>query len=133
MTALTHYLFRIAAIVFLPFLAQAHDLMAPSGQVMTLDEQLVVPPDHNILYLGFTSPLIGLDYNENFDHLSKEMDRLCEIVGIPEAAKLIEQGEQIEELVIRLMEQLIPYGEVNPDLIQYLNVYDIRQGTCLWM
>jgi hypothetical protein len=61
------------------------------------------------------------------------MDRLCEIVGIPEAARLIEQGEQIEELVIRLMEQLIPYGEVNPDLIQYLNVYDIRQGTCLWM
>jgi len=133
MKALTNYLFRIAAIVLLPLLAQAHDLTAPSGQVITLDEQLVVPPDNNILYLGFTSPLIGLDYNESFDHLAEEMDRLCEIVGIPEVAKLIEQGEWIEELVSRLMEQLIPHGEVNPDLIQYLNIYDIRQGTCLWM
>ena len=133
MKALTHYLFRIAAIVLLPFLAQAHDLMAPSGQVMTLDEQLVVTPDNNNLYLGFASPLIGLDYNKSVDHLAKEMDRLCEIVGFPKAAKFIEQGERIEELVIRLMEQLIPHGEVNPDLIQYLNIYDIRQGTCLWM
>ena len=113
--------------------AHAYDLAVPSGQIVTLDEQLVVPPENRILYLGFTAPSIGGDYAVTFDRASLDMDQLCEVVGIPEAGRLIGEGMRIDEVVIRLMERLIPYGEVDPDAAQYLNAYDISGGNCVWM
>ncbi|WGI20620.1 DUF6497 family protein [Amylibacter sp. IMCC11727] len=113
--------------------AHAYDLTVPSGQIVTLDEQLVVPPDNRILYLGFTAPSIGGDYAVTFDRASQDMDQLCEAVGIPEAGRLIGEGLRIDEVVIRLMERLIPYGEVDPDAAQFLNAYDISGGNCVWM
>ncbi len=133
MTAFVHHMLRIVAVACLPLSAHAYDLTVPSGQIVTLDEQLVVPPDNKILYLGFSAPSIGGDYAVSFDRAAEDMDLLCEKVGIPEAGKLIGQGERIDEVVIRLMERLIPYGEVDPDVAQYLNAYDISGGTCLWM
>jgi hypothetical protein len=112
---------------------QAYDLTVPSGQIVTLDEQLVVPPGNHILYLGFTAPSIGGDYAVTFDRAILDIDTLCETVGIPEAGKLIGQGILIDELVIRLMERLIPYGEVDAEAAQFLNAYDISGGTCVWL
>ncbi len=121
--------------VVVAFGAQSHayDLAVPSGQIVTLDEQLVVPPDDRILYLGFSAPSIGGDYAVSFERASRDMDLLCETIAIPEAGKLIGQGVLIDEVVVRFMERLIPYGEVDPDVAQYLNAYDISGGTCVWL
>lgn len=133
MTSLAHHMLAVAAVVCLPLTAHAYDLTVPTGQIVTLDEQLVVPPENKILYLGFTAPSIGGTYAVSFDRASEDMDVLCSRVGIKEAGKLIGEGVRIDEVVIRLMERLIPYGEVNPDVAQYLNAYDISGGTCVWM
>lgn len=135
MTGFIYHMLRCAAVALavLPLSAHAYDLTVPSGQIVTLDEQLVVPPENKILYLGFTAPSIGGDYAVSFDRAAGDMDLLCEVVGIKEAGKLIGQGVRIDEVVIRLMERLIPYGEVDPDVAQYLNAYDVSGGTCLWM
>ncbi len=119
--------------VGLVFPAHAYDLSVPSGQIVALGEQLVVPPDDRILYLGFTAPSIGGDYAVSFERALRDMDVLCETIAVPEAGKLIGQGVRIDEVVVRFMEQLIPYGEVAPDVAQYLNAYDISGGTCVWL
>lgn len=133
MRKLMHHMVYVFAVACLPLATHAYDLTVPSGQIVTLDEQLVVPPDNKILYLGFTAPSIGGDYAVSFDRAAEDMDLLCATVGIPEAGKLIGQGVRIDEVVIRLMERLIPYGEVDQDVAQFLNAYDISGGTCLWM
>lgn len=113
--------------------AQAYDLAVPSGQTVSLEEKLVLPPDDRILYLGFLAPSIGGDYAVSFDRASEDMDVLCERVGIAEAGKLIGQGVRIDEVVVRLMERMVPYGEVDQEAAQYLNAYDISGGTCVWL
>ena len=135
MTCFVHHMLKFAALVgaVLPLSAHAYDLTVPSGQIITLDEQLVVPPENKILYLGFTAPSIGGDYAVSFDRAAEDMDLLCEVVGIKEAGKLIGDGVRIDEVVIRLMERLIPYGDVDPDVVQYLNAYDVSGGNCVWM
>ena len=133
MTAFVLHMLRGVVVVCLPLMANAYDLTVPSGQIVTLDEQLVVPPENKILYLGFTAPSIGGDYAVTFDRAAEDMDILCEVVGIPEAGKLIGQGIRIEEVVVRLMERLLPYGQIDQEMGQYLNAYDISGGTCQWM
>ena len=113
--------------------AMAEVVEVPSGQPITLQERLVVPPENRILYLGFLAPALGGDYGVSFERASTDMDVICESVGIREAGRLIGQGVRIDEVVVRLMERAIPYGEVDPDAAQFLNAYDISGGNCVWM
>ena len=123
----------LAVILSWPASARAEQIAVPSGQPLTLHEQLVIPPENRILYLGFLAPALGGEYGVRFDRASTDMDVICESVGIREAGRLIGEGVRIDEVVVRLMERVIPYGEVDPDAAQFLNAYDISGGTCAWI
>lgn len=111
---------------------QADLIAVPSGQPVTLFEEQVIAPENKILYLGFVAPALAGEYGVTFDRASVDMDTICTDLGIGLAGKLIGDGLRIDEIVVRLMERPIAYGEVDETAAQFLNAYDISGGTCEW-
>ena len=107
-------------------------IAVPSGQSVTLFEEQVIAPENKILYLGFVAPALAGEYVVTFDRASVDMDTICTELGIGLAGKLIGEGLRIDEIVVRLMERPIAYGEVDETAAQFLNAYDISGGTCEW-
>nr|WP_325249257.1 DUF6497 family protein [Amylibacter sp.] len=110
----------------------AEPIAVPSGQPLSLFEKQVIAPENKILYLGFVAPALAGEYGVTFDRASVDMDTICSELGIGLAGKLIGEGMRIDEIVVRLMERPIAYGEVDETAAQFLNAYDISGGTCEW-
>lgn len=101
----------------------------PSNQPLELYEAIIVPPEQTILYVGLVAPMLAGDTPVTFDRAARDMDALCDTLGLRLAA---EAEAKISEVVIRLMDQPITYGETRPDVQQFSNAYDISSGACEW-
>jgi hypothetical protein len=112
--------------------ARAQEIQVPSGQPLTLYEQLVIAPERRILYLGMLAPLLGGDTPIRFDRASLDLDAICGLLGLPLAHQATIGGDAIDEVVVRLMERPIDYGTTDLEAAQYVNAYDISSGTCEW-
>lgn len=122
----------VAGVAQVSTLDTAEPIAVPSGQALSLFEKQVIPPENKILYLGFVAPALAGEYGVTFDRASVDMDTICSDLGIGLAGKLIGDGLRIDEIVVRLMERPIAYGEVDETAAQFLNAYDISGGTCEW-
>ncbi|MEM6620366.1 MAG: DUF6497 family protein [Pseudomonadota bacterium] len=104
-------------------------LTVPSNQPLEIHETILVEPERDILYIGLVAPMLGGATPVTFDRAIRDIDSLCETLGLPLAA---EAGGDLRELVIRLMERPIDYGTVDPGAAQFSNAYDISDGACQW-
>lgn len=107
-----------------PLAAQSFDV--PSGQPIQLYQELM--PGDGLLYLSFLAPEIA-EREMKFDVAAEDLDVLCQSIGLE---KMKESDREIVEIVIRLFSDPIDYGTSNPDVKQFLNAYDVSNGSCEW-
>jgi hypothetical protein len=123
-----------AAMPFLPMAALATNeilLAVPSGQPVTLVDVLEdeAGPAGATLRFRFLAPEIGAAGSIDVDTAIADMAALCDSMAIPEVATRDPAPAQV---VIALMDRLVPFGETDPDAVQYFEAYRIEDGACLW-
>ncbi len=107
------------------------EISVPSGQVLELYSFEVVtqPSDQNLLFVGVLAKTLD---PQGYDAAAEDMDALCRDLALPEAAVQGRQGIPIGEVSIRIADQPLAYGEVDPEVAQFMGFYEIVSGECVW-
>ena len=105
--------------------AQPQRLVVPSGQPVHLHEVIEDDvPGH--LRFRFIAPELA---QRGFEAAEDDIAHLCGTFALP----WIEASEAVVELVvISLSERAIPFGESDPDTVQFFEGYRIEDGSCIW-
>lgn len=105
-------------------------LEVPSRQLVTLQEAFYETQQDGAVWLRlrFLAPRIGPGPGQyGFDVVEWDMAHLCETLGLPLAA---EGGA--EAIVVSFANAPIEFGEANPDVAQFFELYLPREGECIW-
>jgi len=65
----------------------------------------------------------------SFEIAARDMDHLCQNFAIP---RLPLMGPRPREIVISLSDAPLPFGEPNPEITQFIEVYSVDGDTCTW-
>ncbi len=124
---------KLPAVLISLLLAQPAlaEISVPSGQVLELYSFEVVtqPSDQNLLFVGVLAKTLD---PQGYDAAAEDMDALCRDLALPEAAVQGRQGIPIGEVSIRIADQPLAYGEVDPEVAQFMGFYEIVSGECVW-
>lgn len=103
----------------------------PSGQEYEVFEEGFLQDEGalRIYYLGVIAPEIALNGAIKFEQANADIDALCETYVLDRATDI---EEPADEVVIRMMEKAVKYGETNPEVRQYMGFYDVSEGRCAW-
>ncbi|MCB1343045.1 MAG: hypothetical protein KDK24_18645 [Pseudooceanicola sp.] len=104
---------------------------APSGQQLTLSEVLLDDaPGELWLRFRFLAPGIARQ-GGTVDQAtaSADMGALCETLALP---YVTEQKLDIVRIAISMMDRDIPFGETDPAVTQFFEVYRPEDGRCIW-
>jgi hypothetical protein len=107
------------------------EIMVPSGQPLTLYSFEVIPQSdtHNLLFIGLLARQLD---THGYDVAANDMDALCRDVALPEVSLQGDQGVLISEISIRIADKPLGYGEVDPEVAQFMGFYEIISGECVW-
>ena len=106
----------------------------PSGQSLEVYEEAfhTTTPTRRQFYLGILAPAIKEDGEVGFEAANADIDVLCDDYALNKAQNPNDGLDAAHEVVIRLMDSPIKYGDSNPDIRQYMGFYDISEGLCEW-
>ncbi len=106
----------------------------PSGQDLTVFEETfhTTTPTRRQFYLGILAPAIKEGGNVGFEAANADIDVLCTEYALSKAQNPNDGLDAAHEVVIRLMDNPMKYGDTNPDVRQYMGFYDISKGMCEW-
>ncbi|KAB7615416.1 hypothetical protein F9L33_01220 [Amylibacter sp. SFDW26] len=106
----------------------------PSGQSLEVFEETfhTTTPTRRQFYLGILAPAITEGGEVGFEAANADIDVLCEDYALNKAQNPNDGLDAAHEVVIRLMDKPIKYGDSNPDIRQYMGFYDISEGLCEW-
>ncbi len=132
MTGLGRARLLVAALVVLAggaVLAQKV-VRTPDVEVRFLDRIVEQQSDGQTwLTLRFVAPEIGQGAGHvGYEQVSTELDRLCDIEGLP-AAK--EVGD-VDQVLITLMDRIVERGVMDPDATIFIGAYLPTDGGCVW-
>lgn len=103
----------------------------PSGQTVRLLEVLVDEvAAENWLRFRFLAPEIdrtggGL----SFEAIEPDFEYLCREVALP---YLAEYDLSPDLVAITLLDREVPFGSTDPDATQFIEVFRVAGGTCVW-
>ena len=103
-------------------------LDVPSGQAVTLQEVIWNVPGAQGLTLRFrfvAPDLAALD----IEAALADMQALCETYAAP---RVTDFGPQPNQIIISLADAARPFGEADPDAVQYFEAYRLENGACIW-
>ncbi len=106
----------------------------PSGQSLEVFEEAfhTTTPTRRQFYLGILAPAIKEGGDVGFEAANTDIDVLCEDYALNKAQNPNDGLDAAHEVVIRLMDSPIEYGDSNPDIRQYMGFYNISEGLCEW-
>ncbi|WP_420860903.1 DUF6497 family protein [Algirhabdus cladophorae] len=105
----------------------AMDLAVPSGQNLEFVDRVVEP---DVTRFRFLAPEIdpvsgGLGYAD----VAEDFGILCQGVALPDVRAMDEMPKQI---VISMMSAQTPFGEANPQVTQFFEVFSVQNDACIW-
>ncbi len=103
---------------------------APSGFDVTLHEVLFEEQPYTgetMIVIRIEAPAIGSRVLAA--NLQADMEWACETWGLPRVETLASPTDQI---VVELMEELIPRGQPAPETRQFFETYRPENGLCIW-
>lgn len=106
----------------------------PSGQDIEVYQEGFLEEEsaQKVYYLGVVAPEIAKGGAVGFQAANADIDVLCETYAL-ERALAVESGDKpANEVVIKMMDSPLNYGETNQDVRQYMGFYNISRGTCEW-
>ena len=110
--------------------AEETRLTLKSGLAATLAETLWEPQSAPVelwLRLRFVVPgLAGVA--PDFEVVGADLEALCRDVALPAIAKA---GRAVDQAVISLSSEPIPFGETNPEVTQVFEAYRVSGGDCI--
>lgn len=103
----------------------------PSGQVVTLQEALLVEVDaRNTLRMRFVAPAIARDGGTiDYDTAGADMEHLCVHVALPYAVQFELDPDVI---VISLSDRETEFGALSPEATQFFDAFRVEDQTCIW-
>ncbi len=114
----------------LPDLTHAQAVSQHSPTLTPLDILWEIEGDIPTLVVRFVVPDIARKTATlSYDEAAPLMDRLCAQVALP---AILNTGSTIEQILVILMDRPIPRGQAMPDATQFINIYSILDGHCIW-
>lgn len=120
-----------AALALLAAPALAEDVPVPSGQRVTLEDVIWGEPGDEGLTVRFRflAPAIGRG-GVGFARASADMQHLCDSYALPRAVTVT--GPRPERIIVSLSDVPVPFGEAAPEAVQFIEVYSVAGGRCVW-
>ncbi len=110
-----------------PAVAQA--VPVPSGTKMELFD-VIFEENPSVGRFRFVVPAIAPEGPAlQFEDVMDDMDYLCDAVVLP---ALNSSGQTTELVIISLSEQEIAFGEIDADVTQFFQSFQIIDNTCIW-
>jgi hypothetical protein len=106
-------------------LGTAQPVAAESGVDATFHDMIAEPPTWRVRYL---IPALAGD-SLSFADVADDMQRLCDDDAL---SRVTASGGAPERVVITLMSQPVDFGVMSPEVRQYFESYQIRDGRCIW-
>lgn len=103
----------------------------PSGQSVTLHEVLLdTVGDEAWVRFRFLAPAIAPGAQQlAFDLAQGDMTHLCENLV---QDYLATERLEADKIAVSLMDRIVPFGVSDPDATQFIEVYSIENGRCIW-
>lgn len=115
----------------LAFGGAAVALDVPSGQPVTLHEVLIDEVgSESWLRFRFLTPEISREGGSlSFADVEPDFEHLCTEVALP---YLSEYDLAPTIVAIALLDRPVPFGQSDPEATQFIDVFRVISGTCIW-
>ena len=94
----------------------------PSGQILTLHE---IVREEATMRWRFLAPGVRA---LSIETVLEDMQAICDGFVVPR----LEPGEESREIVVSLMDRIVPFGESDPEARQHFEAYRVQDGLCMW-
>jgi hypothetical protein len=111
----------------LPVQVQAAEVRTPSGLDATLFD-VVLEPDTGTARFRFVAPILT-GGTVTFSDVSGDFLWLCEAMALPALAA---NGWTAGKIFVTLADREVPFGQMDPEAVQYIDGFEVRGTTCLW-
>lgn len=109
--------------------AAAEEIVTPSGMAVTWLETVHGAPGPQGLTARFRFLAPAIAGEVDFDTAAADMLWLCESFALP---RLPATGPQAEQVVISLADRDVPFGEADPEAVQFFEAYRPAGEVCEW-
>jgi len=109
--------------------AAAEEIVTPSGMAVTWLETVhgAPGPEGLTARFRFLAPAIAGDVD--FETAAADMLWLCETFALPRLSAI---GPQPSQVVISLSDRDVPFGQTDPEAVQYFEAYRPAGERCEW-
>lgn len=107
-------------------------LALPSGQVVTLIETIwnTMGPVGLVTRFRFLAPDINAETGTvPFEVATQDIAWTCQNFAL---GKVTEFGPLPSQIIISLEDRPVPFGQTDPDALQFFEAFRIEDGACIW-
>jgi len=104
----------------------AENIPVPSGQTLSFIE-FITEAEGDILRFRFLAPEIGIAFD--YMDVVPDFQMVCDEHVMP---VLDENALAPSQIVLSMSAMDIPFGEDNPDVLQFFEIFRPENGTCIW-
>jgi len=119
----------ILGIVMLAAPVAAEEIVTPSGMAVTWLETVHGAPGPEGLTARFRFLAPGISADVDFETAAADMQWLCESFALPRLSAL---GPQPAQVVISLSDRDLPFGQTDPEAVQFFEAYSPEGEACIW-
>lgn len=119
----------ILGIVMLAAPVAAEEIVTPSGMAVTWLETVHGAPGPEGLTARFRFLAPAIAGEVDFDTAAADMHWLCESFALPRLSVL---GPQPAQVVISLSDRDLPFGQTDPEAVQFFEAYRPEGEACIW-
>jgi hypothetical protein len=105
---------------------RAENIPVPSGQPLSFIG-FISEAEGDILRFRFLAPDIGTTFD--YIDVAADFQMVCDEQVIP---ALDENALAPSQIVLSMSAVDIPFGEDNPDVLQFFEIFRPENGTCIW-
>ncbi|MBU2993914.1 DUF6497 family protein [Octadecabacter sp. 1_MG-2023] len=106
--------------------AAADGIQVPSGQALSFLE-FISEMDGDIVRFRFLAPQIGDAFT--YMDVANDFQVVCDEQVMP---VLGANGLEPRQIVLSMSAMDIPFGEDNPDVLQFFEIFRPENDTCIW-
>ncbi|QEE35036.1 hypothetical protein FTO60_04505 [Octadecabacter sp. SW4] len=114
-----------AALIAIAAPALADQPAVPSGYAHELFDA-IFEEEANLWRFRFVSPGLRSD---DFEKVAADFLHLCEVDILP---SLIASGQSANQIVISIADREVPFGEMDPEAVQFFEAFRVENETCIW-
>lgn len=101
----------------------------PSGLQAALLEGFVELQPDGIRWARFRYVMPELATGAGYDNVQMDFVVLCDTAALP---MLRAAGEDVAQVVVSLMDRPVEFGAVDPQAIQFFEMFSVQDGRCIW-